>query len=897
MAIQVQTAGQTDLRIASPQTKRNFATALTGGPFSSDVVGHWRAFFVRVPGGYTTLNQRFAMMGWDTGGTGSFASTQDWVIRIPGDTASVSQRRLQLQDNSTSSAFAGTEGNLSAMPQFTISPSLVPALVVMGVTNIGTNGSPIWRTWAAVCNVGGGVIHTYVAPTVTAAGFITSVTQRIFHQVFVRQSTVRTPPEIAMEEVIYCTGDFPWDTVTNPSSGATGVGRPHHDALLALAGGGSNPLLTYEDLISAQNAGTLPYADCRQGKGRAEYRFTLRNLTDGLVNSGAISGNLAEDGTPGGLSDVSSIAPTHWLGGAPTVIEPEIKFIGGRGALAYTVSGTYQGGTTALERRWIYGAGNVNGQTAGTALPGLDWANISGIVGGDWSRADTLPVGGPYELQVRDTNTPAFSTTSSDWLVGTKALVGHGQSSMDQVSTGEGGDGPLGNNRLSIAVDAGARGVLVRYENARGSNDSGATYAQPQIMVGQMVAGATPAVAHGIVAMLNQWNAINPAHPLLIANFAIGGTAMSDWANNTTVSLGHSSWQFMGTIGNTPNPSSGNNSGVVEFMAQRLGRQIDCHGLMWTPGISDDATGAGSRALYVQEVDARFSNSPNAPWLIFPVWRVARPSTEISGSPTRRMRHLDMVTELGTRGIQGPCWLDPVMVGWIGHSAYTNGNNVVAGQPGDQNQVGQAKLGRGIGRALAWAFNRRAKAHGGRLVAAYYGDGTRNTIEIELGRQHRTLNGTTASNQFWISTDNGGTWSQSGFTFALARNNTCAILTTTGAAFPATNVRVEYAWNFPFSGDSPGDELNAEANLQTLLYDNQTHRGNTNLSAGDRAGTPLQGINRSGAGVAGLPVATKGAAKLNTTERFTGSRLVTARLMASDGVTVLAEKSLAITAS
>jgi quinol monooxygenase YgiN len=35
----------------------------------------------------------------------------------------------------------------------------------------------------------------------------------------------------------------------------------------------------------------------------------------------------------------------------------------------------------------------------------------------------------------------------------------------------------------------------------------------------------------------------------------------------------------------------------------------------------------------------RWSNSPSAPWLIFPVWRVAREPTEASGTPTRRARN------------------------------------------------------------------------------------------------------------------------------------------------------------------------------------------------------------------------------------------------------------------
>ncbi len=299
MAIRVATAGQSDLRLSAQSTKRNFTTALTGGPFSGDVVGHWRAVFVRLPAGYGALNQRFAIMGWDSGAAGSFSTTQDWCIRIPGGQASTTpptSLRLQVLDNSTAAAWTGSEGNIDTIPQFV---SGTVYLVATGVSNVGTNASPVWRSWAAVCPVGGSP-STQVAATATSAGFLSGTTQRIFNQVFTRLSTVRTPPDVALEEVAYVTGDFPWDTANS---------RPHHDALQALAAAGSNSFLTYEGLLAAQNAGTLPYANCRQGKGRAEYRFTLRNLAQGLTNSGAIAGDLSEQGSIGGLADVASIAP------------------------------------------------------------------------------------------------------------------------------------------------------------------------------------------------------------------------------------------------------------------------------------------------------------------------------------------------------------------------------------------------------------------------------------------------------------------------------------------------------------------------------------------------------------------------------------------------------------
>ncbi|WP_353218372.1 hypothetical protein, partial [Sandarakinorhabdus sp.] len=90
-------------------------------------------------------------------------------------------------------------------------------------------------------------------------------------------------------------------------------------------------------------------------------------------------------------------------------------------------------------------------------------------------------------------------------------------------------------------------------------------------------------------------------------------------------------------------------------------------------------------------------------------------------------------------------------------------------------------------------------------------------------------------------------------------------------------------------------EMNTERLLDGLLYDDQQHRGATNFAPGSRAGNVLQGTSRLGAGVAGIAVATRGTAKLVATERWTGTRSVTVRMMAADGTTVLAEKTLAVT--
>jgi hypothetical protein len=301
----------------------------------------------------------------------------------------------------------------------------------------------------------------------------------------------------------------------------------------------------------------------------------------------------------------------------------------------------------------------------------------------------------------------------------------------------------------------------------------------------------------------------------------------------------------------------------------------------------------------VAAIDARFSNSPSAPWIVFPPWRGHRNPVDQAANVTKRFEHIQFFEALGARGILASCWLDTVMAASSSlHAAHGD----PAGTPGfapvpDTNRVGASRITAGIARWLARASNQDVKAGGPRLVAAWFRDGTRTVIEIDLGRQVRILNGAAIANLFWISTSNGTAWSQSGFTVALDASGTRAVLTSTGGAWPATDVRVDYGRDWPFGPAVNVDEANTERLADGLLYDNQQHRGGINFAVGSRAGNPLVGTNRTGAGVAGVPVAARGNAKLFATERWTGTRNVTVRMIAADGVTVLREKTLAITGS
>ncbi len=891
MAIRVQMVGATDLRLAADVLKSNYTTGRSIGGQPGQIMGHWRAMIVRVPASGFTANAPYLMLGRDVGGAGNFTGGEDTSLRIGGDAAGQGSNRvrpiMRYRANSAD-AFAGTagaEGGAASIPQLVAGVHLI----VDGISNIGTNASPVWRGWAAACQIGSGTPASHVAATAINAIWLASPAGALLRQIFaaVGTSIARTPVGVAIEQVALCQGDFPWDTANN---------RPHHDAIAALAGVGGHPFLTYETLVAAQNAASLPYANCDQGLGNLTHWWTLRSLATGLANSG--SGGTAtlvptnHNSLTGGLADAADMAPAHWYGGAPTITDRAVKFIGGRGTRAVSVAGTRAAGQD-VQRRW-------EDMASGIALDGLDWAAVGVQGSGTWAASDTLPIGGPYRLRVRYAALPEQAASSEDWLVGT-ALVMHGQSGMELVFEGA----TPGGNNLGIAVASGAQAVLLKLANQT-AGTAGA-YLQPNLAVSRLRSGETPPNNHGAVLFLNEWHAANPGHPLLICNQAINGTAMADWASNGTVNGGHASWGFLGTVGAVAGPAGGNNSGVVESYAAALDRFADAHMMMWTPNMSGDSA---VRAAYVAAIDARFSNAATAPFIVMPPWRGHREPPDASSTTAKRQEHLDFVAQLGPRGVLGPFWPDVVMdgnpnpiAGGNGslHCAFNNATaaatNVGNSPVSDQNQVGQGRLGRSLGRVAAWHFDRTIKAHGPRVLAAWFTDAGRTSIQVELGRAVRTLNGAAISNLFWISTDNGAGFVQTGFTVALDASGTRAVLTSTGAAFPASTCRVDYARNWPFGPTQTPDERNSERLLDGLLYDDQTHRGGTNFAAGARPGNPCQGSNRVGTGLAGVAVAARGAARLVATERWTGNRNVTVRMLAADGVTILAQRTLAIAAS
>ncbi len=875
MAIRNNILGASDLRLAADVVKPNYAIGRTIGGSAGEVMGHWRATWIRLPASGLTLNGTYVLMGRDANGTINFNSSNDTALRLGGDAAGQGVGRMrpivayrQGNTNAFSGGFAG-EGRIQVASQMARSTNY---LIVEGVSNVGTNASPVWKGWGAVCAVAG-TPESYVAATNINATWISGTTATLLRQIFTAgaSSNSRTPVGVQLEHVAIVQGDFPWDTVSN---------RPHHDAIRALAGSSGVDPLTYATLVAAQNAGTLPYANCDQGKGNLEYWWPLTSLSAGLANTGSVSGaNLTANPNAAGLADDSAIAPAHWQGGAPTITEPRLRFFGGRGARAVSIEGTH---SANVRRRWLVEATDA-------VLPGFDWATLT-VTADAWATNDVLPVGGPYRLEIEDAADDSLAASINDILVGTIALT-HGQSGME-LAFRRGSD--LGVNYVSAAVAAGAQGMVMTLGNEKGGTT--AAYAQPTVLTQRLRAGETPVAGHGAVLMNNEWAAQNPGHPLLIVNMAISGTRMDDWAADATLEgeAGHASWTYLGAV-QPPGVSSGGGSGVVGFYAWALGQYVDAHLLMWHPNMSMTPEG---RAAYVAANIARFAESPLAPWVIFPPWRHRRTSIG-SDSIDNRVRHIAMVTELGELGHLGPHYADPVMGGLNdGHSAFnTSAGNPSTTEPvSDANHVGQGRLGRSMGRALARVWNPAVKDRMMVLSAWWRDAAVRDVIEVELGRAARTLNGAAQrTNAWWVSTDNGVTWSNAGFSVALDSTATRAVLTKSSGGWPAADVRVDYARDWVNNPVENPDEATVEAALDGLLYDNQAYRGRINLAS--PAGNVLQGTNRTGAGVAGVAVAARGAAKLVASERWTGARSVTVRMLAADGVTVLRERTLSLTGS
>lgn len=918
MAIRISTQGTTQLQLAAGVNKPDFTAARSIAGTSGQIMGYWMAYMVRLSGdgAWTSNARRFLLGGSSNPGyagiiTENAAGTSEGANAVflgpdSAGTAALTGGALRLRPrviwrtggNVNGLAFAYASGSVNE-PDFTGLTQMTRGagtawLCLIGVTNTAAQGSaPVWRGWAANCLIGpGGVASSDVTTIAPSSNWLSntggSTQTALMRQIFHASGTGNdTPVGTVIEHVALCQGDFPWDTTNN---------RPHHHAIQALAGVTGVSPLTYASLVAAQNASTLPYANCRQGRGDLTHHWPLANLGSLTSTGSATPAAFAavNYSGSGGLTDEAAIAPLHWQGGAPTITEPFLKAHGGGGTLPFTIGGTYQAGTTALERRWVL---------AGTSTPvaGFNWGAVDVFGGGAWQTADTLPFG-HFDLQVRDTNDISRSTAMNDFLVGT-FVVNHGQSGS-AIWAG------AGLNAVGVPVAAGAQGLfLLANPNRAGTS----AYVRPVMEMIRLRSGETPATlaGHGTICLLNEWHVHNPGHPLIFANMAISDTVMAEWTANSPVGQ----WTYLGTV-SPPGVAGPEGSGVVGFYAWAMRRYADVHIMHWNPNMGGSQA---DRDAYVAAIDARFSNAPGSWWATTPPWRVHRALNDGAGAVSLRERHVLFHAERGPRGVLGPCWPDTVMDGnpmptvaepnrSSGHPAFqslaNSGGPISSSPTSDQNLVGAGRLGLGYGRLLAYVYDRSIKAHGPRLLAAWTDDGC-TSVQIELGRAVRTLNGAAISRaQFWVTLNNAGLWERAGaaahdFTVTLDATGTRAVLAPVNPAAVAAwagalalgALRVDYGRAYAFNFlDGDDDERLVEPKLHGLLYDSQSHRGGVNLAA--PAGNPLPAS--TGTGVA---VAVRGPARLLATERWTGNRTVTVQMIAADGVTMLKERELAISAS
>jgi hypothetical protein len=880
MAIRVQTAGRTDLRLATRVDKVNFNTPRTIAGAAGQVRGNWQAVFLRMPSGLTT-NADFNLLGHNQINDGLFTGSApgDARLRIASETVTTVARRLrpmtERRSGTTQAYNANTWLDIDQVP----TGAGTSFIYIEGIRNVGDNVTPNWVAFAAICPINGGApsvqVQTANSAYITGGGAMLS-------QIIVAQNGTAnriTPAGFVFEQYLLAEGDFPWHTSTD--AGVTGAGRPHLDALRALANGANPPgtLHTYDSLIAAQNAGTLGYANLNSGRSEKRIHYTLENLSSaGLTEQVAGTNNLTvtTQAAPGdGLVVENTILPAHWAPGTPVITDPRLKFFGGRGLLPVVISGTHTGN---VERRWVL---------AGTSTPvaGFNWA-LRTVTNEAWSTSDTLPPG-HYDLQVRDAATPANVATLPDILVGTKLLF-HGQSGMEIAILGA-------SNPDSLPVAAGAQGILCRPTNYNAPNGT------TTMNVSRLVGGQAPAQSYMAIELLNRWNALNPGHPLMINVMAINGTTMdTEWAANATIG----GWTFLGAV------TDGVGAGVVGFWAWFLSQQIDGHVLMWHPGMGSTEAG---RQQYIDAIDARFANSPQAPWMILPSWRGHRASTGSDGIVVRD-NAVRMVQQLGPRGYLGSQWSDiladgnplpatPADPGSL-HPA-RKGSGVVS----DANVVGASRAARGLAAEGARLFNQtvqRTFRIGGITPSngGAWSDNGGATVQVELGRKARTLNGAAIHTpMISISLDSGSSWNNNGDTFTAAfdATSTRLVLTPTAgnlaawqSAFSAGTLRVDYGRVWPFSPATGNlNEATIEPAFDGLIYDMATWRGRDNLAV--PAGNVLQGTNRSAGANAGVPVVAKGNPKLVTTERMSGPRTVTVRMRRVSDDAVLASRTFNLT--
>jgi uncharacterized phiE125 gp8 family phage protein len=753
----------------------NLKPALTGASG-----GLWWGWWISLPASGMANNTLYSFIVRDAGNDGTFNGTTDAAFFIGGDSSSqgTSRMRPAWRSAAGSSVQQTTDSyRMTSPPQMARS---TPYLVVIGVVNTGTTGSPVWQNFITLTEANGTPIHELMPQGTnfsTWLGASTGLINRIFTTV--NTFTNRSPANTIVEHVAVGAGNFPWDAANS---------RPDYDVLTDLAAG----TVVWDD-ASVLNGGSL--RDWRK----------LANNTDLNDYSPLGNGALTVEGT---VADASPIAPGLWQGSSSIVIDERAggHVFGGRGGRTQSFTGTYSGGVTALQFRVERNTGTI-ASPVWTLVSGYDWQTAGGTLGsGVWSFSlpgTGLPVGANYRIRVRDaTLTATEGVTTARWHVGTVCLL-HGQSQMQRAEEiGRGIRAPISGMACSVA----------RVEGGGRSANSSGSYIQPVINTIDLTsAGAT---GGGYMAMASAWWQAT-GEPIMFLDMTIEGSGLSQWNNNDTYNTPNNNFNYRGDGTSPPLVGSANGSGVMTMFALFSGRYRDVDLFNW--GTSDSSAPndwTGKMATYRGHLATYFSNSTSAPMVIFPYPRSNGGGAWPFPLNLRNIQRDYAKTTANT--ICGPDMLDIIM----DNDGSNHQRGSITDGTGTTREIageGAQRLGLTMGRGLAvWATSGAVALGAPVATAAVFTSPTRNILEIECGQTLRTENSAALAQMADVSTDSGTSWGRSGFTATLS--GTKLRLTKDSGSWPTGTTRVRYLEEMPFQSLRENTEAAAVSLVDGLVY-------------------------------------------------------------------------------
>jgi hypothetical protein len=465
---------------------------------------------------------------------------------------------------------------------------------------------------------------------------------------------------------------------------------------------------------------------------------------------------------------------------APTafaITPPAVPFYEGvLGASSVTVAGTYSGTIASIEARLVDGNGN--------AVSGFDWSvKVASPAGNSFSFSfASVPTGGPYRVQVRDSAVPGTVTAGAvDRYVGAIALV-WGQSQADRLFS-------LGAGTVTIASES--RAFTLRLGDK----------SQPGTPTFSPLSSGT---GSGIVAAANQWQADTNNIPVLFVDVTYQGSSIDLWISD----------------GQRPGMAGGWNlwSGLATTMLTAVGRASLMIFMQGTANVGE--TGYAPKMVTLKGMADALLSSPA------PLAGVIPHARSNDGLQTWAMREQQRVQAQSGVPWVLLCW----MLDWVMDADASP--HQLNGDTG--NPRGGTRVGRGLAKAL---YNSALDIGGPQIVACQFTNGTRNVIEITFDRDIETPSGATSSLAGWFVSADGSTWAEipTGYTAAITGARKLQITKTNGSW--SAGARVDLLRGVPFQSNSglsdyAGPESSVETDyLSKVLTDATSFDGGRGMSA------------------------------------------------------------------